>query len=71
MPYDRTPTQRSGQQPSARPSRDPGVTTAATVAAVATDSTTRPPRNMKSEYWFVRHTSSPMTASPATPGHVE
>ena len=22
---------------------------------------------MKSEYWFVRHTSNPMTASPATP----
>ena len=22
---------------------------------------------MKSEYWFVRHTSSPMTASPAIP----
>ncbi len=46
---------------------EPGVTTAATVAAVATDSTTRPPRNMKSEYWLVRNTSSPITASPASP----
>ena len=40
---------------------------AATTSAVATDRSSSPPRNMKSEYSFVRHTSSTTTTRPARP----
>ncbi len=53
--------------PSARPTLLCGCTTAAMTAAVATDKTTMPPRNMNAEYSVVRHISTPITASPATP----
>src|SRR5215469_13328972 len=68
MPYERTPIQRRGRQPSAAPVILPGQAHAATTAAVARLSTTRPPRYRNGEYWPTRHTISPITARPAKEG---
>src|SRR5580704_19030717 len=68
MPYERTPIQRIGRQPSAAPVTLPGQAAAATAAAVAKLSTTMPPRYRNGEYWPTRHTIRAMTISPAIDG---
>ena len=67
MPYERTPSHRSGCAPSTRPTVLAGDDTAHTTAAVATDSRTSPPRYRNGEYCVVRQISRPMMTSPAKP----
>ena len=67
MPSKRTPIQRSGDHPSARPNRPAGRVTTTSTVAVATDSTTKPPRNKKGEYSDVAAARRAMRRRPATP----
>ena len=68
MPYERTPIQRSGRQPSAAPVTLPGQADAATTAAVAKLSRTIPPRYRNGEYCPTRQTMTAITISPAMAG---
>src|SRR5450755_381804 len=67
MPYDRTPTQRNGRHPKTGPSRLVGLTAAATIAAVASDSATNPDGYRNAEVELVLHTSTRIRTRPSTP----
>src|SRR5947208_13162786 len=67
MPYDRTPVQRNGPQPSLGPSLLAGLTTAAITAAVATDRRTNPSGYRNAEVERVLQTRRRIPTRPATP----